>query len=66
MKTDVIRIGISKGVRIPARILKQCGIGSKAEIESVTTKLFLNQSKLSVKAGTKLFSRCMQLGMMGY
>lgn len=32
MKTDVIRIGNSKGVRLPATILKQCGIGSKVEI----------------------------------
>lgn len=33
MKADVIKIGNSKGVRLPATILKQCGIGSKVEIE---------------------------------
>lgn len=33
MKTDVIRIGNSKGVRLPATMLKQCGITSKVEIE---------------------------------
>ncbi len=33
MLIDIIKIGNSKGVRIPLPILKQCGIESKVELE---------------------------------
>lgn len=33
MKADIIKIGNSKGIRIPASLLKQCGIDKKVEIE---------------------------------
>lgn len=33
MRADVIKIGNSKGIRIPSSILKQCGIDKKVEIE---------------------------------
>jgi antitoxin MazE len=41
MKTDVIKIGNSKGVRLPATMLKQCGIGSKVEIEVRQNEIIL-------------------------
>lgn len=53
MKTDVIRIGNSKGVRLPAAILKQCGIGAKVEIEvrqNETIKCPSNKYKLTYNA----------------
>jgi antitoxin MazE len=45
MKTDVIRIGNSKGVRLPSTILKQCGIGSKVEIEVRDNEIILKPVK---------------------
>jgi len=33
MQADIIKIGNSKGVRLPAALLKQCGIDKKIEIE---------------------------------
>lgn len=33
MQMDIIRIGNSKGIRIPLAVLKQCGIDSKVELE---------------------------------
>ncbi len=33
MQVDVVRIGNSKGIRIPVALLKQCGIGQKVELE---------------------------------
>jgi len=45
MKTDVIRIGNSKGVRLPATILKQCGIGSKVEIVVRDNEIILKPVK---------------------
>jgi len=33
MQMDIIKIGNSKGIRIPLAVLKQCGIDSKVELE---------------------------------
>lgn len=33
MEVDVVRIGNSRGIRIPASILKQCGIDKKVTIK---------------------------------
>ena len=33
MEVDIIKIGNSKGLRLPLAILKQCGIDSKVELE---------------------------------
>lgn len=33
MQIDIIKIGNSKGIRLPLAVLKQCGIGSKVELE---------------------------------
>ena len=32
MEVNVIKIGNSRGIRLPARLLKQCGIDKKVEI----------------------------------
>ncbi len=32
MEMDIIKIGNSKGIRIPHAVLKQCGIDSKVEL----------------------------------
>ena len=33
MEADIIRIGNSKGIRLPLSFLKQCGIEGKVELE---------------------------------
>lgn len=33
MQMDIIKIGNSKGIRLPLAVLKQCGINSKVDIE---------------------------------
>jgi antitoxin MazE len=33
MEIDIIKIGNSKGIRLPLAVLKQCGIDSKVELE---------------------------------
>ena len=45
MKADIIKIGNSKGIRIPASILKQCGIETKVEIEVQYNKIILKPIK---------------------
>ncbi len=33
MEIDIIKIGNSKGIRLPLAVLRQCGIDSKVELE---------------------------------
>ena len=33
MQMDIVKIGNSKGIRLPLAVLKQCGIDSKVELE---------------------------------
>ena len=33
MQMDIVKIGNSKGIRLPLLVLKQCGIDSKVELE---------------------------------
>jgi antitoxin MazE len=33
MQIDIIKIGNSKGIRLPLAVLKQCGIDTKVELE---------------------------------
>ncbi|MHB8127306.1 MAG: AbrB/MazE/SpoVT family DNA-binding domain-containing protein [Desulfitobacteriaceae bacterium] len=33
MQIDIIKIGNSKGIRLPLAVLKQCGIDSRVELE---------------------------------
>jgi antitoxin MazE len=39
--TDVVRIGNSKGIRIPAVILKECNITDKVEMEVKDGKIII-------------------------
>jgi antitoxin MazE len=46
MEVDVIRIGNSKGIRIPASVLKQCGIGKKVTIQVDGNTITLTPSRM--------------------
>ena len=41
MQTDVVKIGNSKGIRIPAIILKECKIANKVEMEVQDGKIII-------------------------
>ncbi len=41
MQTDVVKIGNSKGIRIPAIILKECQIADKVEMEVHDGKIII-------------------------
>ena len=42
MQANVVQIGNSKGIRIPAAVLKQCGIAGKVELE-ITSPSIMDQ-----------------------
>ncbi len=42
MKTELIRIGNSRGVRIPKPIIEQCGLGDTVELRVVDDRLILS------------------------
>ncbi len=46
MEVNVIKIGNSKGIRIPANILKQCGIDKKVIISVDDNKITLTPARL--------------------
>ncbi|MDD2300088.1 MAG: AbrB/MazE/SpoVT family DNA-binding domain-containing protein [Fermentimonas sp.] len=62
MKTDVIRIGNSKGVRLPSTILKQCGIGSKVEIEVRDNEIILKPVKSPREGWQDAFQQMHEFG----
>lgn len=45
MKASIVKIGNSKGVRIPKPILDQCGFDKEVELEVINQKLIVKASK---------------------
>ena len=41
MKADIVKIGNSRGIRLPAALLKQCGIGSTVELEITGNRIII-------------------------
>lgn len=50
MKTDIIRIGNSQGVRIPKPILEQVGLDGRVEMEVQDGKLIISPAR-QLRAG---------------
>ncbi|WP_227766333.1 AbrB/MazE/SpoVT family DNA-binding domain-containing protein [Zhaonella formicivorans] len=57
MQIDVIRIGNSKGVRIPAALLKQCGIDKRVEVEVQENCIILKPVKIPREGWAAAFRR---------
>lgn len=47
MEVDIIKIGNSKGIRIPSNILKKCGFGKKVVIEVNGNSITLTPARKS-------------------
>jgi antitoxin MazE len=42
LKTDLIRIGNSRGVRIPKPVIEQCGLGQRVELQVGNNRLVIS------------------------
>ncbi len=51
MKTNLVPIDNSKGIRIPAAILKQCNIENQVELEVKKNKIVLKPVKAKPREG---------------
>ena len=55
MELDIIKIGNSKGIRVPLAILKQCGIESKVELEVKDNCIIIKPVKNPRQGWTEAF-----------
>lgn len=55
MEIDVIKIGNSKGIRLPLAILKQCGIESKVELEIEDNRIIIKSVKTPRQGWSEAF-----------
>ena len=45
MKTDLIRIGNSRGIRIPKPVIEQCGLGDTVEMRVQENRLVISSER---------------------
>ena len=45
MKTELIRIGNSRGVRIPKTLIEQCGLGEKVDLRVENQRLIISPER---------------------
>jgi antitoxin MazE len=57
MEADIVPIGNSKGIRIPAHILKQCGIDKKVQIEVNGNKITLTPARAPRQGWEEAFKK---------
>lgn len=62
MQADIVKIGNSRGVRLPAAVLKQCGIGSKVEIEIRHNHIILKPLRTPRQGWAAAFQRMSKHG----
>jgi len=60
MKTNIIRIGNSKGIRLPKPILKQCGLDDGVEIEVEGNRLVIRPVRRPRSGWDKAFAEMAQ------
>lgn len=59
MKTNVVRIGNSRGIRIPKKLLEQCQLEDEVELEVVDNQLRIRRVA-SPRSGWSDAFRCIQ------
>ena len=57
MKTNIVRIGNSKGIRIPKTILKQCHLGEDVELEPRENELVIKSLEKTRKGWAEAFGK---------
>lgn len=45
MKTELVRIGNSRGIRIPKPIIEQCGLGETVEVRVESHRLIISPAR---------------------
>lgn len=56
VQIDLVKIGNSRGIRLPQSIIKQCGFKNSVEVELVNSCLILKASKESRENWGEIFS----------
>jgi len=60
MKIDIIRIGNSRGVRLPKGVLQQCGFGATAELSVEDGKVVLNPRRKPRQGWDEAFAKAVK------
>lgn len=55
MKTDLVSIGNSRGIRIPKPIIEQCGFGSTVELRVEKDRLIITPERRAREGWAKAF-----------
>jgi antitoxin MazE len=55
MKTDLIRIGNSRGIRIPKPLIEQCGLGKTVELRIEKDRLVISPARRPRQAWEEAF-----------
>lgn len=64
MEADIIKIGNSKGIRIPASLMKQCGIAKKVKIEVNGNAITLTPIRKPREGWEEAFKKAKALGQL--
>ncbi len=62
MRVDVVKVGNSRGIRLPAAVLKQCGIGTTVELEVQNNRIILKPVHTPRQGWALAFKRMAQVG----
>lgn len=62
MKTSIIKIGNSQGIRIPKPILDQCGFDKEVVLEVINQELILKAPKMARKGWEASFRKMAENG----
>ncbi len=55
MKTELVRIGNSRGVRIPKPIIEQCGLGDEVELQIEENRIVISAGRVPRKGWDDAF-----------
>ncbi len=56
MKTQLVRIGNSRGIRIPKPLIEQCRFGNEVELQVENERLIISAEPLLLARAGKVFS----------
>ena len=62
MKTNLVRIGNSRGIRIPKPVIEQCGLGGEVEMVVHNNELVIRSSACAREGWSAAFARMSELG----